>query len=269
MKFALDHDYHIHSHLSLCSNDPEETAERILAYGTENGFKRLCLTDHYWDENVPGMEEFFFYHNQNTERVRRALPLPQGDGCEFLFGCETDMSADGRIGITRERCDEFDFIIVPTTHMHLTPYIYPAGVNDLTVRARDYVSRLEALLRCDLPFYKTGLAHMTCCLIRKENSEYLKVLDRIPDSAFADFFGEAARVGLGIELNMGLEEVTDPAKRETILRPYHIAKEKGCRFYLGSDAHHPNELDGAMKRFEAMVDALSLTEEQEFHIGKE
>lgn len=268
MKFSIDHDYHIHSHLSLCSDDPEQTTARILSYGVENGLKRLCLTDHYWDENVPGMEEFFFYRDQNTARVRSALPLPKDGGCEFLFGCETDMTADGRIGITRERCDEFDFIIVPTSHMHLTPYTYPDGIDDLTVRARDYVSRIEALLRADLPFRKVGLAHMTCCLIRKENDEYLKVLDMIPDTDFADLFRECAKLGLGIELNMGYEELIDPAKREAVLRPYFIAKEQGCLFYLGSDAHHPNGLDGAMTRFSLMVDALQLTEEHKFHFSK-
>ena len=111
MKFQIDHDYHIHSCLSLCSNDPEQTPERILAYGREKGLRRLCLTDHYWDERIPGMEDFFFYRDQNTARVRASLPLPVDEDCELLFGCETDMSYDLRIGITRERWEEFDFIM--------------------------------------------------------------------------------------------------------------------------------------------------------------
>lgn len=268
MKFQIDHDYHIHSGLSLCSNDPEQTPERILAYGVQNGFKKLCLTDHYWDESLHGMEEFTFYSKQNTEHIRRSLPLPQSENCTFLFGCETDMSADGRIGLSPERYGDFDFIIVPTTHMHLNPYTYPFDREDKAVRAKDYVSRFESLLRSDLPFHKTGLAHMTCALIQKENRAYLDVLNLIPDSAFADLFEESAKLGLGIELNMGFGELNDPASRDTVLRPYFIAKEKGCRFYLGSDAHHPAGLDGAMGRFTAMADALSLTEEDKFYIGE-
>jgi histidinol phosphatase-like PHP family hydrolase len=49
---------------------------------------------------------------------------------------------------------------------------------------------------------------------------------------------------------------------ELILR--RIAKKKGCKFYLGSDAHHPAPLDAARERFEAIVDALDLTEEDKF-----
>ena len=111
MRFRFDHDYHIHSHLSLCSNDPEQTCENILAYGRRNGLRRLCLTDHYWDERIPGMQEFFFYRDQNTERVRRSLPLPQAEDCTFLFGCETDMDKENRLGIPKERFDDFVFII--------------------------------------------------------------------------------------------------------------------------------------------------------------
>ena len=37
MKFQIDHDYHIHSKLSSCSRDPEQTNERILQYAKENG----------------------------------------------------------------------------------------------------------------------------------------------------------------------------------------------------------------------------------------
>ena len=43
-----------------------------------------------------------------------------------------------------------------------------------------------------------------------------------------------------------------------------IALDCGCRFYLGSDAHHPAELDAAPARFTAIVDALGLTEDVRF-----
>ena len=45
------------------------------------------------------------------------------------------------------------------------------------------------------------------------------------------------------------------------LLPYRIAKEEGCRFYLGSDAHHPAGLKAAKANFEAIVDLLDLTED--------
>ena len=34
------------------------------------------------------------------------------------------------------------------------------------------------------------------------------------------------------------------------LRPFRIAKECGCKFYLGSDAHHPKSFENSKKIFE-------------------
>lgn len=53
MRFIADQDYHIHSGLSLCSDDPKQTPQAILDFSKKNGFKKICLTDHYWDESVP------------------------------------------------------------------------------------------------------------------------------------------------------------------------------------------------------------------------
>ena len=54
MSFRVDHDYHIHSQLSACSNDPEQSTQAILQYALDNNLSTLVLTDHYWDNTVPG-----------------------------------------------------------------------------------------------------------------------------------------------------------------------------------------------------------------------
>ena len=41
MKFICDHDIHIHSKLSGCSNDPLQTVERMLQYAKENNLNFL------------------------------------------------------------------------------------------------------------------------------------------------------------------------------------------------------------------------------------
>ena len=52
MRFQLDHDYHIHSQLSLCSNDPEQNTQNILHIAENLGLRQIVLADHYWDERV-------------------------------------------------------------------------------------------------------------------------------------------------------------------------------------------------------------------------
>ena len=104
MKFVIDHDYHIHSRQSLCSGIPEQTPERILRYAQENGIRQLCLTDHFWDETVPGASNW--YKIQNYEHISCWLPLPQAEGISFKFGCETDMDKFFTIGVSKENLNK-------------------------------------------------------------------------------------------------------------------------------------------------------------------
>lgn len=255
MRFQADHDLHIHSYLSLCSNDPAENPAAILAYGEENGFTTLCLTDHMWDPAVPGASGW--YAKQPYERTRTILPLPQSDKVRFLFGCETDMDRHTVIGVSKSVAEELDFIIVPTTHLHMDGFTLD-GSEQAEERATLWISRFDALLDADLPFHKVGVAHLTCGLIWR--NRYLEVLEKIPDAEYHRLFERAAKCGIGIELNFPALRM-DERCAELTLKPYRIAREEGCRFYLGSDAHTPAELAKAKANFEAIIDLLGLKED--------
>ena len=256
MRYLIDHDLHIHSMLSSCSSDPAQSTEAILAYAKENGLKRLCLTDHFWDEEVEGASAW--YAPQNFSHISRALPLPQDPQVRFAFGCETEMNKQGTIGVSQERIAAFDFIIVPTTHMHMKGYTIDESCVDAKGRAELWIKRFEILLDAPLHFEKVGIAHLTCGLMQNNsNTTSYEILDAIDRDRMHACFERAARQGLKIELNMGLGDT----RSESALAIYRMAKECGCKFYLGSDAHHPSELKGAMKRFDAMIDALNLTED--------
>ena len=79
-------------------------------------------------------------------------------------------------------------------------------------------------------------------------------------------FLRAAKLGLGIELNYGDFRFSDE-EADTVLRIFKIAKQMGCKFYFGSDAHNPTELLAAPPVFERTVDLLELSEEDKFHIS--
>ena len=269
MKYVVDHDYHIHSGLSSCSNDPEQTPERILRYAKDNGLKRLVLTDHYWDSAVDGMSNW--YKPQNFEHISLAKPLPTADGIDYLFGCETDMKQDTVIGIPKERFDDFAFVVIPTTHLHMHGFTVSAeDAHSMEAHARLWVERMDALLGMDIPFRKVGIAHLACSLLAKgvengfENANQARdaVLDLIPDAEMERVFKKAAEVGVGIELNQyDMRNAT-----EATLRPFRIAKAQGCKFYCGSDAHHPKDLDTMIDNCKCAVDRLGLTEDDKFYI---
>lgn len=261
MRYIVDNDLHIHSNLSLCSRTPEQTPENILKYAEENGLKTICLTNHFWDENVKA-ELNYFYEEQNFGHIKQALPLPQSEKVRFLFGCEADMDKNLTLGIARETFDKFDFVIVSLTHFHITGVV-SRGDETVEERIQMWINRMDKLLSMDIPFKKIGLGHLTTGLMHPER--YLDILAGIPDEEYRRLFGKAAQLGVGIELNFN-SFVYGEDTLETAMRPYRIAKECGCKFYFGSDSHWPDAFKNAKKNFENIVDILGLEESDKFII---
>lgn len=260
--YQIDHDLHLHSRISTCSNDPEQTEQRLLRYAQENGFRCICLTNHFWDERVPGACES--YTVQNFAHICAALPLPKAEGIDFLFGCETDMDKHLTLGLSQERMELFDFIALPTTHLHLTGFTIDESDDTPARRAVVYVRRFEAALRMKLPFARVGFAHLTADKIDPASPKaHLNVLARIPDAELTALFSETAKCGAGVELNFNVFSYA-PEELDAALRPYRIAADCGCKFYFGSDAHHVDRLLAAKKNFTRIAELLELREEQKF-----
>ncbi|MBQ9986471.1 MAG: PHP domain-containing protein [Oscillospiraceae bacterium] len=264
MKYIIDNDMHIHSYLSSCSNDPEQSTEAILSFAEENGIKTLCLTDHFWDDSVPGASEW--YKPQDFAHISRALPLPQAKGIRFLFGCEADLDKFRTLGLSKERISEFDFIVISTTHFHMKGFtLHDEEIKSPETRAKAWVERLDSVFAMDLPFHKISLAHLACRLIAPTREELLKTLSLIPEAELVRVFRKAAELGVAIELNSSDMNFED-CEADIILRPFRIAKQCGCKFCLGSDAHHPQQLSDALPRFSRAIDLLGLSENDKFVI---
>lgn len=278
MKYIVDHDLHLHSSLSSCSDDPRQTPERILQYAVENGYKTICLTDHFWDETVTGpfsddldRGPVQWYAPQNFAHICESKPLPQAEGTEFLFGAETDMTKDCLLCTSPAKFDEFAFLIIPVSHFHMRGFSLsfeecktPEG------RANRLMTKLEAVLNMDLPFRKVGLAHIANYTIggeKEETENYCRVLELLMGERMKKLFTKAAALGVGIELNLSCMECESEEVEQAVLRFYALAKECGCKFYFGSDAHHPEDFSGRKAQAERIVELLGLTEEDKFRIG--
>ena len=267
MKFKIDHDLHIHSQLSLCSGDPEQSTQNILQYAVDNNLEHIVLANHFWDETSPN--PYNMWPDCGCERLFSALPLPQADGVHFHMGAETDMDIDCNIGLSKETIDKLDFIVIPTTHMHFkNASIREEELGKFSLLRDRYIERWEALLRADLPFHKIGLAHITCHLFvigypNRKWTDHIDVLDSIPTDTFKRLFSESEKLGMGIELNESLHKYA-PDELERILRVYRIAVECGCHFYRASDAHHPADFAIGLENSRRFVDLLHLDEDQKF-----
>ena len=267
MKYTVDNDLHIHTYLSPCSGDPEQNTENILKYALDSGLRDICITDHYWDHpKVPGATSFLA--NLNTELLKKSLPLPRAEGVNFYFGCETELDKYGHLGIHPDSYDTFDFIVIPINHFHQEGFSLPAeDFNNVPAIAKRWVERFHYVMDQPLPFHKVGMAHLTCELMATEyRTQHLEVVDLITDEDYRGAFSRAAGCGAGIELNF--ETFFDYSEEELdrLMRPYRIAKECGCKFYCGTDAHHLKDFERMREKFEKVVDLLGLTEEDKFRI---
>jgi histidinol phosphatase-like PHP family hydrolase len=267
MKYQVDHDLHIHSNLSSCANDPEQTPLGILRYAQRVGLKQICLTNHYLDRTRQNADTPNYYLHQDYDHNAKALPLPQADGVEFLFGCETDMTKYNTVGIPKSRYKEFDMILIPIDHFHMKGFtISKKDYPSIEGQAKRWVQRFDHLMHADLPFHKLGLAHLaTACMHHPNREKYLQTLDAISNDDLYRLIRQAAAVGCGIELNLSDMDFAEH-ERESVMRMFHIAKECGCKFYLGSDAHHPDKWEKFVPLYTRAVDILDLQESDKFQL---
>ena len=263
MRFTFDHDLHIHSNLSRCCKDPEQTKENILAYAQKNKLSTICITDHYWDSAVPGASPW--YETQNFDHISQIKPLPQAEGVRFLFGCESEMNRDMVLALPPERFDDFDFIIIPTTHLHMYLTVPDDDPKTPASRAKLWVDRLDAFLHKDLPYHKMGIAHLNCCLMihKRPREEYLQALDLISNEDMERLFAKAAEVGVGIELNLSEMDCAEE-EVDCIYRMFRIAKKAGCKFYFGSDSHSLDAFEDVQRITNRTIDILGLEESDKF-----
>ena len=270
MRYMVDHDFHIHSGGSMCSGDPEQTPARILQYAIDEGFSAVALTDHFWDETVPMLQGGWgpdFYTSQNWEHILKQLPLPYRKGIRFLFGAEVDMTLDYAIGISPQRLEQLDILLISLSHFHMTDFtIREEDAATPEGRAQVLLDKLEHLLNCDLPWQKIVLAHLVGPKLGVDPDTHCAVLRQLRGERLTSLFKKAAALGVGIELNTATFHFGSEEEREAVTAFYAHAKACGCKFTFGSDAHGANQFFYHRHRGQAMADALGLTEEDIFRV---
>ena len=257
MSFPIDHDLHCHSVLSSCSGDPAQSKERLLAHAKQYNYTVQCITDHLWDNLVPGASGW--YRPQDVEHVKQNLPLPQDDRVRMVFGCETEYCGGKKLGLHPSHFDEFDMIVIPPNHFHMKDFVRPSCYDTEEKVADLLVERLEQLTELDLPWHKVGIAHLNGGLVFAEGDPYL-VFHFVDEKRFRSVARKLAQLGAGIDLNCSCFRPGWRAHEDDALRMFRFAKEEGCKFYLASDAHSPGELDMVPQYAPEIVALLGLTE---------
>lgn len=258
----LLHDLHIHTPLSACSNDPEQTVENIVSYAARNGIPVVGIANHVWDREVPGSSDWYAPQDfEHISLIRNQIPADL-HGVRLLIGAETEF-AGGKIALTRAHRDELDYVLVPHSHIHMKGLVLPeACVTDQQVA--DYL--VESFLNLVQQDFATIIAHPFYGVGRTPEN-VCSILDCIDDDAFARCFTAARDHRAAIEINGDcyVKEWGHPELLRAHERMFSIARDCGVTFSLGSDAHSLKELD-ALKIAARMADRLHLTEDRFLHL---
>ncbi|NMA95947.1 MAG: PHP domain-containing protein [Clostridiales bacterium] len=256
----ISHDIHIHTHLSSCSSDPEATPENYIRLAKELGIEVLGFSDHFWDSNVEGASDW--YRPQNFEHIMQIKDMMPEDtlGVKVLIGCETEYCGDGKLGITREVAEKLDFVLVPTSHVHMKGFTVPAWINKPKDVANIMVEYFKDVTQYD---FVTGLAHPFYPLSYKNVDE---IVGCISDEELQECFGMAQEADMSIEINTcnlpsTKDAETDLYHDDVYINMYNIAKKMGCKFHLGTDAHSIGAFSRNTRLKESVEKILGLTNE--------
>jgi len=267
----VTHDFHIHTYLSLCAPDKTGTVENYVESAKKHGLKKIGFANHFWGSNSGDpeyyknvrMNPYDYYLTQNYEYISQIRPEIKAVDCgdiKLYFGCEAEYDPFKRgIAVTPEQAEELDFIIVPNSHTHMMMQksLYEPYEKHIEFMFQAFYD----IVNCDLSKYVTAIAHPFQAVASPYDRNILNKL--ITDDRYKKAFDAAAQKGIAIEINVfplsaGSENAVE--KLEEDIRMFLLAKECGCKFIFGSDAHIISE-HKYFSDADKISDILGLTEE--------
>jgi histidinol phosphatase-like PHP family hydrolase len=240
----IDQDLHVHTNLSRCGKS-EATVENCLAAAEKQGIKTIGFANHCWAAEMP--HESPWYRGQNIEHVlsiRGQLP-DDTRGLRILVGCETEYIGNGIAGLNKELAGRFDFVWIPANHFHQKGFVVPGELGSGGPGAVAELLYRRFMEAVDLGF-GSGIVHPFRPLGFLEWEG--EILDRISDIQYENCFKAAVSAGIAVEIGAYTGDCkTGSAPNgfsSLYLRIYTIARECGCKFFFGTDAHHPDAITG-------------------------
>ncbi len=244
----VNHDFHIHTKLSLCAPDKTGTVENYVKSAKKQGLNKLGFADHFWGSE-PGDPKYYesvkmnpnnYYLTQNYEyisQIKPELEKYKDEAVELYFGAECEYDPFKKsIAVSREQVESFDFLIVPNSHTHM---MMPESYYEPYEKHIDFMfDAFYNILNCEFSRYITSIAHPFRAVAPPYDRTILNKM--ISDDRYKKAFDAAANKNIALEINVFSivkENPDDITKLDEDIRMFRLAKECGCKFTFGSDAH--------------------------------
>ena len=197
-------------HMHTTATDGRATLEEMAEAARALGHEYIAITDHSKAQSMNfGLDEKRVV--EFAETVRKVNE--RGDlGIRIFSGLECDILKDGTLDIEWDALAEMD-VVIASVHSHMN------------LESEAMTERLLKALECP---HVTALGHPTGrLLLHREPFPFN--FDQVAD--------KAVKRGVALEIN------SSPERLDLSATHVRIAKAKGAKFIVSTDAHHPKHLN--------------------------
>ena len=180
----INHDFHIHTNLSLCAAETV-TAEHYINKAKELGLNKIGFTNHMWDENIqPFLNRSYKIQTvpYNLE-LRDELKTLDKQGIKVYFGAEAEFHPIYGVALTEENAEKFDYIIVPNSHTHMT--MDKSLYKPYEKHAEFMVEAYEKIIGSAVSRHILAMAHPFDAVCCPYDRSYIRLFPTIHISAFS------------------------------------------------------------------------------------
>jgi histidinol phosphatase-like PHP family hydrolase len=264
-------DLHVHTDKSLCA--PRDTVPAsYVPYCKDEGIRIIGISDHVYPEDM--LAQYGYPEDKRVGRLLDLRPILKEDeersGIRYLLGCEIDyFDCVGYPYISPEESVDFDYVLFASSHILNYPYMYTAyDLNSPDVLRALTIERFVAACKLDYPV-PMGICHPLYPICSPHQAE---IIDGISDATLKELFSMAAEKDISIEIHACLFRTDTPHNEfglsDHYLRILAAARDCGCKFHMGSDAHAPNAFVGSHELLRKAAALLGLTEAHIWDVAK-
>jgi len=228
-------DLHLHTNLSGCA-PADTTIQTYLAHCAEEGIQRIGISNHLYSHR--GID--------HTLQIRDEIRALQNTASvEILVGCEMELFYDEDIMLQKENASLFDYVMIAPSHIfnkmrHYENFDLSTSENIRKIIIDNF--KRACVLDLGVP---TAICHPLYPICAPAQQE---ILDGMTDQMLTECYSMAAEHQKCIEIHAclyrGSVDLDEDGLSPSYIRMLSIAKQCGCRFYFGTDAHRASDFVG-------------------------
>lgn len=252
-------DLHLHTNLSACA-PKTTTVSSYLEHCNSEGIKKIGISNHLYSHK--GIEHTL----QIKDEIRS---LQNNTSIQILLGCEMEMFYDEDFMLDKKTARNFDYVLLAPSHIFNSMPRYekfdlssPDKIRHLLI---DNFKR-ACVLDLGVP---TAICHPLYPICAPNQQE---ILDGMTDAQLAECYTLAARHNKSIEIHACLYRNTVTLDEEGLSPSYihmlSIAKQCGCKFHFGCDAHEPFAFINTHGLLQRAAERAGICEDDLWHLAR-